>query len=152
MIWAYNVTPQDQWDLDEVSAAVLVDVEMGGETRRALIRASRNGFFYVLDRATGELLAEPWAFAPNDIISSVDMETGRPSYNLDKIQFTELADRQRYVPEAENTNVPWCPGISARNWQNDAYSPQCTKRPMIPAVFRIPGADVYKNRSQFRRR
>ena len=131
LIWAYNVTPQDQWDLDEVSAAVLVDLEIGGEMRRALIRASRNGFFYVLDRATGELLAEPWAFAPNDIISRIDMETGRPSYNLDKIQFTDLEDRQRYVPEAENTNVPWCPGISARNWQNDAYShaPDCSTRP-----------------------
>ena len=124
LIWVYNVTPQDQWDLDEVSAAVLADLEIGGQTRRTLIRASRNGYFYVLDRATGELLAEPWAFAPNDIISGVDMETGRPSYNIDKIQFTDLEDRQRYVPEAENTNVPWCPGISARNWQNEAYSPR----------------------------
>ena len=124
LMWAYNVTPQDQWDLDEVSAGVLVDLELGGETRRAMLRASRNGYFYVLDRATGELLAEPWAFAPNDIISGVDLETGRPSYNIDKIQFTDLEDRQRYVPEAENTNVPWCPGISARNWQNEAYSPR----------------------------
>ena len=89
LVWAYNVTPQDQWDL-----------------------------------ATGELLAEPWPFAPNDIMRGVDLETGRALYNIDKIQFTDLEDRQRYVPEAENTNVPWCPGISARNWQNDAYSPR----------------------------
>ena len=124
LVWAYNVTPQDQWDLDEVSAGVLVDLDLGGRTRRAMIRASRNGYFYVLDRATGELLAEPWAFAPNDIMRGVDMETGRALYNIEKIQFTDLEDRQRYVPEAENTNVPWCPGISARNWQNDAYSPR----------------------------
>ena len=124
LIWAYNVTPQDQWDLDEVSAAVLVDLQINGRPRRALIRASRNGFFYVLDRATGELLVEPWAFGPNDIIRGVDMKTGRPSYNIDKINFTRLEDRQRYLPAAKNTDVNWCPGVAARNWQNDAYSPR----------------------------
>ncbi len=124
LIWAYNVTPQDQWDLDEISAGVLVDLVLGGETRRALIRASRNGYFYVLDRATGELLAEPWAFAPNDIMQGVDMETGRARYNIDKINFTDLEDRRRHLPDAESTNVAWCPGIWARNWQNDAYSPR----------------------------
>lgn len=124
LIWAYNLTPQDQWDLDEVSAGVLVDLEFGGETRRTLIRASRNGHFYVLDRVTGELLTEPWAFAPNDIINGVDMETGRPRYNIEKINFTNLEDRRRYLPEVETSAVAWCPGISARNWQNDAYSPR----------------------------
>ena len=124
LIWAYNVTPQDQWDLDEVSAAVLVDLEIDGRVRRALIRASRNGYFYVHDRATGELLVQPWAFGPNDIIRGVDMVTGRPLYNLEKINFTHLEDRRRYLPDAEDTTVSWCPGTAARNWQNDAYSPR----------------------------
>ena len=60
----------------------------------------------------GKLLAEPWAFAPNDIVRGVDMETGRALYNIDKIQFTDMEDRQRYVLESENINVLWCPGIS----------------------------------------
>jgi alcohol dehydrogenase (cytochrome c) len=38
--------------------------------------------------------------------------------------FTNLEDRQRYVPGATDTNVAWCPGIAARNWFNDAYSPR----------------------------
>jgi PQQ-dependent dehydrogenase (methanol/ethanol family) len=124
LIWAYNVTPQDQWDLDEMSAAVLVDLAIDGRTRRALIKASRNGYFYVLDRATGELLVEPWAFGPNDIMRGVDMTTGRPLYNIEKMNFTHLDDRKRYVPNATDTAIAWCPGVAARNWQNDAFSPR----------------------------
>ena len=124
LIWAYNVTPQDQWDLDEPSANILVDLEIDGQPRKALVRAARNGFFYVFDRATGEMLLEPWMFVYNDLIQGVNMETGRPRYDIGKIMFTDLEDRQQYVPDAEDTAVGWCPGIAARNWQNDAFSPR----------------------------
>ena len=124
LIWAYNVTPQDQWDLDEPSANVLVDLEINGTTHKALIRAARNGFFYVFDRATGEMLLEPWNFVYNDLIQGVNMETGRPQYDIRKMMFTDLEDRQNYVPDAEDISVNWCPGIAARNWQNDAFSPR----------------------------
>ena len=124
LIWAYNVTPQDQWDLDEPSANILVDLAIDGQPRKALVRAARNGFFYVFDRATGEMLLEPWNFVYNDLIQGVNMETGRPRYDIRKMMFTDLEDRQRYVPDAENIAVGWCPGIAARNWQNDAFSPR----------------------------
>ena len=91
---------------------------------RTLVHPGRNGFFYVFDRATGEMLLEPWSFVYNDLIQGVNMETGRPRYDLGKIMFTDLEDRQRYVPDAENVAVGWCPGIAARNWQNDSYSPR----------------------------
>ena len=124
LIWAYNVTPQDQWDLDEPSAMVLVDLEIDGRLRQALVHPGRNGFFYVFDRATGEMILEPWMFVYNDLIQGVNMETGRPQYDIGKMMFTDLEDRQNYVPDAENVAVGWCPGIAARNWQNDAYSPR----------------------------
>ena len=124
LIWAYNVTPQDQWDLDEPSAMVLVDLEIDGRLRQALVHPGRNGFFYVFDRATGEMILEPWMFVYNDLIQGVNMETGRPQYDIGKIMFTDLEDRQNYVPDADNVAVGWCPGIAARNWQNDAYSPR----------------------------
>ena len=54
----------------------------------------------------------------------VDLETGRARYDIEKIDFTDLEDRRRYLPDAENTTVAWCPGIWARNWQKDAYSPR----------------------------
>ena len=124
LIWAYNVTPQDQWDIDEPGLNILVDLEIDGRLQQTLVHPGRNGFFYVFDRATGEMLLEPWSFVYNDLIQGVNMETGRPRYDLGKIMFTDLEDRQRYVPDAENVAVGWCPGIAARNWQNDAYSPR----------------------------
>lgn len=124
LIWAYNMTPQDQWDLDEPNANILVDLEIDGQLRKALVRPARNGFFYVFDRATGEILLEPWNFVYNDLIQGVNMETGRPRYDIGKIMFTNLEDRQKYVPDAEDIAVGWCPGIAARNWQNDAFSPR----------------------------
>ena len=124
LIWAYNVTPQDQWDLDEPNANILIDLEINGQLRKALVRPARNGFFYVFDRATGEILLEPWSFVYNDLIDGINMETGRPRYDIEKMLFTSLEDRQKYVPEAEDINVAWCPGIAARNWQNDAFSPR----------------------------
>ena len=124
LVWAYNLTPQDQWDLDEPSANILVDLEINGRLRKALVRPARNGLFYVFDRTTGEMLFEPWKFVYNDLIKGVDMETGRPLYDIGKIMFTSVEDRQKYVPGAVDVDVAWCPGIAARNWFNDAFSPQ----------------------------
>ena len=143
LIWAYNVTPQDQWDLDEPSGGVLVDLQINGVMRKALIKAARNGYFYVFDRATGELIKEPWMFVYNDVMLGVDMKTGRPRYRVEKMMFTDLADRQKYVPEAESVAVAWCPGIAARNWQNDAYSPR-TGLLYTPTVNRCGSQVVIK--------
>jgi PQQ-dependent dehydrogenase (methanol/ethanol family) len=143
LVWAYNLTPQDQWDLDEPGANILVDLQINGRQRRALVKPARNGYFYVFDRLTGELIVEPWMFNNNDLFKGVDMRTGRPMYKLDKINFTDLADRQKYVPEAKDVNVQWCPGIAARNWQNDAYSPR-TGLVYTPTVDRCASQTVIK--------
>jgi alcohol dehydrogenase (cytochrome c) len=92
--------------------------------RKTLVHPARNGWFYVFDRATGEMILKPWPFVFTDVITGVDMETGRALYDIRKIMFTKLEDRQKYVPDAKDTNVTWCPGIAARNWFQDAYSPR----------------------------
>jgi PQQ-dependent dehydrogenase (methanol/ethanol family) len=151
LVWAYNLTPQDAWDLDEPSAGIVVDLQIGGRMRKTLVHPARNGYYYVFDRSTGEMLLKPWAFVYNDLIKGVDMETGRALYDIQKIMFTKLEDRQKYVPDAKDTTVTWCPGIAARNWFQDAYSPrtgliytptsnQCNTQKMIEGKF-VPGAD-----------
>ena len=77
MAWYYQTTPHDRWDFDAVQKMVLSDLTVKGKTHPVLMQASKNGFFYVLDRATGELLSAAnytyvnWA-------THVDLETGRP--------------------------------------------------------------------------
>ena len=138
LVWAYQFTPQDTWDLDQPLITPLVDLNIGGQMRKTAIKFSRTGFFYVWDRATGQMLTEPWMAEYNDVYTGVDMTTGRPKYNLDKILFTSAEDRKKLTnadPVAERagankpadytgTEVFWCPGTAARNWENDAWSPR----------------------------
>lgn len=139
LVWAYNIVPQDQWDLDQPLISPLVDLNIGGQMRKTTIKAARNGWFYVWDRLTGEMVTEPWMFAYTDFMTGVDMATGRPLYNIDDVAFTDVEDRLKYtqadqltdaqIAELEDpdeytgTEITWCPGIFARNWQNDAWSP-----------------------------
>ena len=75
--WHYQTTPGDQWDYTAVQPIVLAEIVIGGRERKVLMQAPKNGFFYVLDRLTGELLsAEPYAKVT--WASGVDMKTGRP--------------------------------------------------------------------------
>ncbi len=113
MIWAYSNTPQDQWDFDEPGQNFIADITIDGKLVKALIKPARNGFFYVFDRLTGELMAEPFAYTNVTWASSVDMETGMPVYNEDALTYTD-------VP----TEVQVCPFIAGNNWANDAYSPR----------------------------
>jgi quinohemoprotein ethanol dehydrogenase len=76
-VWHYQTTPGDEWDYDACSPLILADLEMGGIKRSVILQAPKNGFFYVLDRATGELLsADPYAVT--NWAKSVDLKSGRP--------------------------------------------------------------------------
>jgi len=110
MIWAYSITPQDMWDYDEPAVFMILDLEVEGEMRQALVHQSRNGFFYAWDRVTGELLAEPWQWTTVNWAERIDMETGVPIYNPDQIAYTG------------HTNENVCP-ISAGPWEQQSYSP-----------------------------
>src|SRR5439155_4367263 len=59
--WHFQFTPHDEFDYDSTQVPVLADVEWKGRLRPVMLFANRNGFFYVLDRATGEfLLGKPY--------------------------------------------------------------------------------------------
>jgi PQQ-dependent dehydrogenase (methanol/ethanol family) len=77
LVWHYQTTPGDNWDYTSTQHMLLADLEIDGEPRKVLMQAPKNGFFYVLDRASGELLsADP--FATVTWATGVDLETGRP--------------------------------------------------------------------------
>ena len=131
LIWAFNITPQDMWDLDEPLNTPLVDID----GKKLALKAARDGYMYAWDRATGKLFNEPWNFVYVDFIKGYDVQNGRPLYDIDRIAFTDLADRRKYTQadprggdgkpaDYTGTEITWYPGIDARNWQNDAWSPK----------------------------
>jgi len=78
--WHYQFTPSDEWDFDATSQLMLADLRIRGRYRKVIMQANKNGFFYVLDRITGEFIsAEP--FAPVSWAKGIDPNTGRPIVN-----------------------------------------------------------------------
>jgi len=104
--------PHDSSDYDAVNEIVLLDMQIDGQMRKVLVRPERNGFMYVIDRVTGEVLAAD-AYAHVNSILGVDLRTGRPNYN--EAKHPTLGKVVRDI-------CPTAPG--AKDWQPSAYSPQ----------------------------
>jgi alcohol dehydrogenase (cytochrome c) len=120
-IWAYQWTPHDVFDYDGVNESILVDLPVEGQTRKVLLRAERNGLFYVLDRATGEVLsAEPYVFT--NVVNGIDRRTGRPLEDMSK------------KPGFGHTARNICPAVpGGKDWEPMAYSPK-SGLVYIPAI------------------
>jgi quinohemoprotein ethanol dehydrogenase len=78
--WHYQTTPGEEWDYTATQQMILADLPIGGRTRKVLMQAPKNGFFYVLDRQTGELLSAR-NIVPINWATGIDMKTGRPIEN-----------------------------------------------------------------------
>ena len=77
VVWAYQMTPFDQWDYDGVNENMLTDMEVDGKEVKALTHFDRNGFAYVLDRTDGTLLRAN-KYVTVDWAEKIDLKTGRP--------------------------------------------------------------------------
>jgi quinohemoprotein ethanol dehydrogenase len=78
--WHYQVVPNDNWDYDAVQQLMLADLTINGRARKVIMQASKNGFYYVLDRLTGQFISgEP--FSKVNWASGIDYKTGRPKVN-----------------------------------------------------------------------
>ena len=112
IVWAYQMTPADVWDYDAVNEAVLADVSIGGQKTPALMKADRNGFFYVLNRENGKLVSAE-KFVNVNWAKAVDKTTGRPIEDPEK--------RPQLNRWARNV----CPNLfGGKNWQPMSYSEQ----------------------------
>lgn len=77
LVWHYQTTPSDNWDYTATQKLILADLEIDGKARQVIMQAPKNGFFYVLDRKSGELISAE-KYVPVNWASHVDMATGRP--------------------------------------------------------------------------
>jgi PQQ-dependent dehydrogenase (methanol/ethanol family) len=133
--WHYQTVPGDTWDYTAVQHMILADLEIDGDERKVLMQAPKNGFFYVLDRATGELISAE-KIMPINWATHVDMETGRPVETVDA-RYDETLAAKKIVPGP----------AGAHNWQPMTYSPD-TGLVYIP-VRQAPA--VYKFDDDFER-
>lgn len=120
MKWYYQAVPGDSWDYDSVQQLTLADLPIGGRTRRVIMQANKNGYFYVLDRITGEFIsASP--FAPLNWSEAMDKKTGRPFIHPRAVYGTDP--------------VTIFPGpVGAHNWSPMSFNPQ-TRLVYIPSTF-----------------
>ncbi|MBL4864991.1 MAG: PQQ-dependent dehydrogenase, methanol/ethanol family [Pseudomonadales bacterium] len=76
--WHYQTTPGDSWDYTATQSIVLADLEIDGTQRKVLMQAPKNGYFYVIDRKTGELISAN-NYVPVNWSTGVDLSSGRPN-------------------------------------------------------------------------
>jgi len=84
-IWAYQFTPHDGWDFDSISESIPVNQMVNGKSRQLLVHLDKNGFAYTFDRATGEILLAPQFVDEVNWASEIDLHTGLPVVNPDKV-------------------------------------------------------------------
>jgi lanthanide-dependent methanol dehydrogenase len=109
-VWFYQASPHDLFDHDEVNENVLVDLPINGENRKVILHPGRNGYMYVMDRGTGQVLSAT-SFVYNTGSKGVDLSTGRLIPNPEKEPQTGKVVREI---------CPSSPG--AKDWNPSAYS------------------------------
>ncbi len=111
-VWAYQWSPHDLYDYDGINENVLLDLQLNGRMRKVLVRPERNGYLYVLDRQTGEVLsADPYVHITTS--KGVDLQSGRVIEEPSKATgFGVLATGL----------CPAAPG--GKDWQPSAWSPR----------------------------
>jgi acido-empty-quinoprotein group A len=109
LAWYFQPSPHDVHDWDAVETPVLFDAEFKGKPRKLLAQASRNGFFFVLDRATGEHLVTS-EFIDQTWASGVDSR-GRP---IAKAEATPTPDGALVEPGSDGST----------NWMAPSFNPQ----------------------------
>lgn len=113
MVWHYQVIPNDAFDYDAVNELIHAELKINGQPRKVIIQANRNGYIYVLDRATGELLSASQFVDSLNWADGIDMETGRPIRSAVTIE--NLTGVEKTI---------WPSNIGGKNWAPAAYNPE----------------------------
>jgi alcohol dehydrogenase (cytochrome c) len=112
----------DSWDWDEMDVPLLMDMERGGRTIKALVKPARNGYLYLLEQGADKIsFISAKKFVRQDVFTSIHPRTGRPEYDMNR------------KPEMNQKLTPFCPSLwGGKNYPNAVWNPQ-TKLLYIPA-------------------
>ena len=131
--WHYQTVPGETWDYTATQHIMLADLRIEGEERRVVMQAPKNGFFYVLDAATGQLISAE-NYVPVNWATHIDLDTGRPVENPEA----------RYNESGESFIVS--PGaLGGHNWYPMSFS-QNSRLVYIPITENYMG---YVDDSEF---
>jgi len=119
LIWHYQTTPGEIWDFTATMNIILADLDIQGEKRKVLMQAPKNGFFYVLDRKTGELLSAE-KYSRVNWASHIDLKTGKP-----------VLTGQAWYKDEPKLVIPGEAG--AHNWEPMSFNPE-SKLVYIPEI------------------
>lgn len=111
-VWAYQWSPHDLYDYDGINENVLLDLTIEGRQRKVLVRPERNGYVYVLDRQTGEVLsARPYVHITTS--KGFDLKSGKVIEDASK------------APGSFRTTTGLCPSApGGKDWQPSSWSPR----------------------------
>jgi alcohol dehydrogenase (cytochrome c) len=138
--WAYQMTPHDEWDYDGVNEMILVDQEIKGQQRKALVHFDRNGFAYTLDRTNGELLVAEKFDPTVNWATKVDMDKNSPTYGRPMV-VSQFSTAQ----QGEDVNTKGiCPAaLGTKDQQPASFSPRT-------GLFYVPTNHVCMDYEPFR--
>jgi quinohemoprotein ethanol dehydrogenase len=121
-VWHYQTVPEDSWEYNATMNIVLADLHIGGKQRQTLLIAPKNGFHYVLDRLTGELIAAE-KYAKVNWATHINLETGRPVYD----------PAAEYWERPDEAVAIWPNMWGAHSWNAMAFHP-ALKLVYIPVI------------------
>ncbi len=117
--WHYQTTPGEAWDYNSNMDIVLADLKIHGKVVKAILHAPKNGFFYVIDRATGKLLSAE-KFGKVDWAEYIDLKTGRPV-------------ERKGARYEDGEELVWPGPFGVHNWPAMSYNP-VTGLAYIPSI------------------
>ncbi len=110
--WFYQTGPHDLYDWDGINESLLLDLPVNGQQRKVLVRPERNGYVYVMDRATGQVLSAT-PFVHITATKGVDLQTG---------VLNHVEEKKTGVGKVVRDICPAAPG--AKDWEPSAFSPR----------------------------
>ena len=111
-VWHYQTTPGEGWDYTATQHMILADLVIEGELRKVIMQAPKNGFFYVLDRETGEFISAE-NIVPVTWADGIDPETGRPNIRPEA-KYWETGEVALQSPGF----------LGGHNWHPMSYNPE----------------------------
>lgn len=122
-LWHFQTTPGETWDITATQSMILTTLSIDGRDRKVLMQAPKNGFYYVLDRESGEFIS---AGGLVPMLKTADTPKGQPiswAYGVDKKTGRPLENKEARYLDGKPVRVhPVGPG--AHGWQPMSFSPQ----------------------------